>query len=389
MNPIKLFGLVAALLGGVFFLSTMGVGEKGLTPQGEERSGGSFDLGALFGGGSISLTGEKPAPELPEQTRWADFYGWEAGYPGMATANDGVAFIHQAVANYPNIKKMQQSRRLPRPASYSLIKPSDRCAPRPLRVNEVLANISTGTGQYVVDFHYFSAWEMAKDTTKWLERAVGPRQDRDPSDLPGGHPVKVVDVVLTDTSGPLYLLLQNRYGNAILWNLIAAEGVEIAHIAMIGHNAAVTPIPGDYDIEFLRAGRDNCVPQVAREPANHWEMFTSPGGQAQDYADKARNAYAAYNAWFQKHFRRFAEDSVVGFDTTPAVLWGPMPAEPIPYRSVQDSHVVAVETDYVFTAEAPERHAFMLETQLALLAEAAGGDLSLIFPEPMTREVAQ
>ena len=60
-----------------------------------------------------------------------------------------------------------------------------------------------------------------------------------------------LDVFLTDTSAPLYLVLQNM-GTGIVWNLHTAPDGTIAHVALIGADfSGVANLPADTSVEAL------------------------------------------------------------------------------------------------------------------------------------------
>jgi len=252
----------------------------------------------------------------------------------------------------------------------------------------VLANVSIGRGERRSGMQAYSDAQLAESTSKALAVALKHGRRIQESHLHDNHGLPVVNVVLTDTSAPLYLVLQNRQDD-VLWNIHPAPGVQIAHMAVIGPGiAAVNPPPGDYDVEFLQSGSD-CLPDVARQPAPFWRALkTHDKAEALAALNRLNDAYYAYDTWFRARFGQGSEDDVVGYDLTNHVLVGPMPdsAETrVPFRRLDRAEVLVTRTDNVFVSPKRRHRGLTAALHASLLTEAAGGDVDAIFPSPMTR----
>ncbi len=382
MSPTQLFLAFAAMLGAVVFLSF--TGETGLSAaddSGVENSSG-FSLSQIFGG-PVDLMGEAPDKVSdPEKLRRPEFYGWKAKHPGVAAYGDRILLLRDIVSNYP--------REVQYPASYRVASFDPTCTPRPLGDGEALANVSVGRADLESGMLAFSTATLVKANLYWLEQNYKKSAYIDDEDIIGDHKgLPIVNVIVTDTSAPQYLVLQHWLGK-VLWNVVPAPGVEIAHIAVIGPGAALSPPPGDYDVQFLSTRGSDCVPVVARNPRQTWEMFLRMDGvDKSEYEQKARTAFTTYDFWFRQHFKRSAEFDVVGFDTTQHALVGPVPETPIPYRPLTGADVLVTEFDYIFVAPPDVRDPFLMQAQLDMLTVAAGGDLGLLTPEPMLRETEE
>ncbi|MAQ82135.1 MAG: hypothetical protein CMH12_02760 [Maritimibacter sp.] len=381
MSPVQLFLAFAAMCGAVVFLSLM--------PDESGGSDGVVDLMAedgiasqIFGGG---LTAATPSDDTenetdPNKLRSADFYGWKAKDYGVAAYGDSILHLNTIVEDYP--------RGLQYPASYRFAGFDPSCTPRPPREDEVIANVSVGYGDRPSGLQAFDTDALIKASLSWLERKYKGSANLTPSQLvPDRDGMAIIDVIVTDTSAPQYLVLQHWMSD-VLWNVMLAPGVEVSHIAVVGPGGALNPPWGDYDIQFLSTRAADCVPRVARTPRPTWEMVSRPGaGQmSQDYLAEARAAYDNYTAWFLTHFDNFAESNVVGFYVTKHVLVGPVPTTPIPYRALEGAEVLVTEKDYVFVSPPEVRDPFLIQVQLDILSDAAGGDLALLAPAPMQRE---
>lgn len=388
MGPNKLLLAFAGLIGVAVFL---GVYKDDLSGGDENTAGGGdgtvtglvVDMG---GGGGVSLTNTDIDPDAdPEKLRAADMFGWKSYPPAMAAADDTILNAHAVLTGLPTKRRLRQQ-----PADYRILAHETGCTPRPPQAGERLVNISIGRAERPTDLHAYSEAEMAEDSLKWLTQVLNGKNYLKDDGIVRDHFVPVADVVLTDRSAPLYLVLQNGR-NDVLWNLHAVPGVRIAHVATISAGTvALNPVPGEYGIQMFRAGGE-CVPKVARRPMEFWGLFQ----REQDdelRAIQARMAgnHATYDAWFRKAFGQPSEQGTIGFDLTHHVLVGPVPENKearVPYRPIQGATVLITPQDYIFTAPKRDRVAFMMDLQRQLIAEAAGGDMAALSPAPMERTV--
>ena len=118
-------------------------------------------------------------------------------------------------------------------------------------------------------------------------------------------------------------------------------------------------------------------------------MLTLDIGSSRDnYSDRANADFAAYDAWFRRTFGQGSEDNVVGAANVSHVLIGPAPRTPetrVPYRPISGAEVLVTGTDHIIALPKKQRVAKMMGIQRALAAKAAGGNLAMLFPEPMMR----
>ena len=339
-----------------------------------------FSLGGLLGGGMLSNS--QPVVNDAEQTRRSEFYGWYITSPGVISAVDQLHLITDVVDGYPMAQRPQ------RPASMIAIPSTTSCDLRPLGDSEVLANVVIGEASVDSDLHVYSDTVMAADTAYWIGQTLLKSNFISDSDIVKDHPMPIADVIITDTSGPIYLLLQHQFGS-VLWNIHLAPGVELAHVAMVARGPRAFSAPsGAYEVQALEPG-GACAPGAARKPAKHWEMLTLDIGSSRDnYSDRANADFAAYDAWFRRTFGQGSEDNVVGAANVSHVLIGPAPRTPetrVPYRPISGAEVLVTGTDHIIALPKKQRVAKMMGIQRALAAKAAGGNLAMLFPEPMMR----
>ena len=210
-----------------------------------------------------------------------------------------------------------------------------------------------------------------------------------------------LDVIVTDTSAPLYLVLQNM-GPGVIWNLQAAPEVEIAHVAVIGSDfSGVANLPPDTTLEALlvgdfvppyQYGADDtpraCMIRPWRNPQPDWigSLKTEAGSLAsQNQMYSYAKGYQAYNGWFTATLGVDAATNMITARDAAHVLLGPKPAEPLSYRGLAGQDIRLMEADYLFVGDAAARKDAAAQLHLGLMSVAAGGDISALNPPALER----
>lgn len=210
-----------------------------------------------------------------------------------------------------------------------------------------------------------------------------------------------LDVFVTDTSAPLYLVLQNM-GPGVIWNLQAAPDVEIAHVAIIGSDfSGVANLPPATTVEALlvsdfvptyQYGADDtpraCMIRPWRNPQPDWigSLKTQAGSlTAQNQMYSYTKGYQAYNRWFTQTLGVDAASNTITARDAAHVLLGPQPAEPLVYRSIAGRDIHMMEADNQFFGDATTRKDAAERLHLDLLTAAVGGDISALDPPALER----
>ncbi len=326
----------------------------------------------------------------PEDLRKASLYGWKSYKPGVAGEGDAVHILDDIIDGHPGRQRKPQ-----RPADYRMQRHAKTCEFRRPQAGERIVNAHIGQTLNPSDLHVYSEAEMAEDTRAWLAAHFTRPNSITEKTIVRDHDVPIADIVITDTSAPIYLILQNREGS-VLWNIHTAPGVHIAHIVTVGpKTVALNPPPGDYGVDMLLAG-PGCAPIPAREPQDWWLIlhkmeqlrWDDEKAELQAEIDGLYSAHRDYDLWFHDAFGQPSETGVIGFDLTDYLLAGPAPETPqarLSYRPIEGSTVLVSEQDYIFTAPERARVAFMMGLQHDFIATAAGGDVAALYPEPMQR----
>lgn len=154
---------------------------------------------------------------------------------------------------------------------------------------------------------------------------------------------KPVDVLVTETRKPVYLVLSGQ--QPVLWMLHLAEGAQIEAIAVIGGSAqAIANVPEGVEVRFVitqSSWQRSCAVSPARPVTPSWEMIEMQQRPAGSFWRKKlinyELAHREYHKWL---VARVGEpDHVVTAEGTAHMLAGPKPAKRIAYRSLKGASV--------------------------------------------------
>ncbi len=272
------------------------------------------------------------------------------------------------------------------PATLNIVSPMISCYFREPAEGEKLAKVYVGRGQVRTPVFAASKQTIAKRVEDWIEhyKVRGNRVTSRAS--VNSDSMKLVDVIVTDTSAPLYLVLQAETGNT-LWNLNLTEGVELAHVAVIGQGATgVANIDESIPIEFMNnQAADECGVIPVRKPADHWLFVQrAKADKSSVYKDamkKNKEMYKKYATWFERSFNVPSEKSVIGLNEASHFIVGPLPetmGARVTYKPLKDAHVkIASETFIIATNKATyvKEHDALISGHVMKLV---GGDLSTL-----------
>ena len=388
-RAIALIVLVLAFVGGGFVF--MQIGSSSGTDQQTEVSGASI-LTAAQGWLSkgIRETETLNSNEAPAAVRTLTEQGWVIDGPGVANADRtelSLADVAQTVITAPEASADLE---------LSAFDVNATCEVRKPKKDEVVHNIRLEHGIAETDLHVLSDAEITEALIKHITGVTS----RDKAHLVGSmakRPMAAVDVFVTDTAGPLYLVLQGFNADTI-WNLQLADGVKLAHVVMIGENSGLAGMPEGTTFEALRisdfvtnfefGSNDEFTPCMIapwRTPEPHWPAFQKAQNgnmlfenQMHSYEAGAR----AFAAWYSEALGRDTSKNLVSAKAAVHVLAGPVPAIPVTLSPLSGRSVHVTQNDRFIRGDD-----VLKQSHDDLLAAAIGGDIALLDPEPM--EVAQ
>lgn len=265
---------------------------------------------------------------------------------------------------------------------------------------EKIVNVRVSNALLSAPIQAFSNVQLANRLLGNIAGVTRHGEAYDHSDQVNGQKTSL-DVFVTDTTAPLYLVLQNM-GTGIIWNIHTAPDVTIAHVAIVssGLSGLVAP-PIETTFEALlvsdfvpahRFGLDDeireCMIRPWRNPQPDWigSIKAERGNmlyenQMYTYAQ----GHVAYNSWYTQTLGVDASTNLVTARDAAHVLVGPKPSAPMPYRSMAGQDVHLMETDIMFTGDTATRQTITADLHNDLLLAAIGADITALNPAAMER----
>ena len=282
--------------------------------------------------------------------------------------------------------------------------PFDRNASCMLRkplAAEAVVNVRIDNGLLPAPVQAFSAAALSDQLMQNVTAVTQDGQIYDHSAQVDGT-LTTVDVFLTDTSAPLYLVLQNM-GPGIVWNIHAGPNVTVAHVAIIAAQTSglaniddattfdavlVSDFVTPYSIGDDDQPRD-CMIRPWRNPQADWlgnqaaaAGDTTIAAQMQSYT----KGYAAYNTWFTDTFGIDASTDVITAKEAAHVLYGPLPVDALRYRPLDGQDIHLMRTEHIIIGDDEARSTTVANLHEQTLLAAVSGDISSLNPAPIERD---
>jgi hypothetical protein len=272
------------------------------------------------------------------------------------------------------------------PAKIELIARKGTCSFDPPKDNEIVGKAMVNKGNMPVGV-FATTRENIGDKAKTYIRN---RQDKgDDAVLPidsVGDMMSVVDVIVTETSKPVYLVLSHAHD--VVFNIHLAPDAKLSRIALIGlGTAGVANVPSDIPVESLDgAAFSACKIATLRQPADHWTLVedAKSNPNLKEEMPKIYGFASRYASWFKNNFKVPFEPNLAGASFASHILIGPAPETPdarVPFKTMNGSVVRISKRDVVYAG----LHADYREQKKTMIIEAAtkaaGGDLASIAPK--------
>jgi len=277
---------------------------------------------------------------------------------------------------------------------------NERCELRTVGSAEKVTGVRIENALLSAPLYAFSDQQLADQMLENVETVTKGAFESDPLAGLAGEKTSL-DVFVTDTSAPLYLVLQNM-GPGVIWNLQVAPNVQIAHVAIIGSDfSGVTNLPTDTTVEALLVGdfiaphqygaddvARSCMIRPWRMPQADWiGSLKSEAGSLvfQNQLYSYTKGFEAYNRWFTATLGVDAATNMITARDAAHVLLGPAPEAPFAYSTLADQDVQLMEAEHLITGTPAERVAAAQRLHRDLLTAALGGDLAALNPPAMER----
>ena len=278
------------------------------------------------------------------------------------------------------------------PSKIVVAQTSTECRFQKPAAGEMIGNVHIGRSHIGLKYmaapiFAFSRSELAERTKQFI---AAYKQDGDENALPSdavNDRLRAVDVVVTETAKPVYLVLQNE-ASSVLWNIHAAPGVKIAHVAVISSGTAgIANLDPAIPVEFMNQPvLEHCKVVPARKPAKDW-LFVQQVEVDPSLTDKLKqneDLYTAYSSWFHDNFGIDGEDDVVGIQEASQVLVGPLPATEearVAFKPLAGAEVRIAREDFVFAGSEDDYTAKHEQMVLEMATKMAGGNLQSLRPD--------
>ncbi|MEM8870738.1 MAG: hypothetical protein AAGE38_10085 [Pseudomonadota bacterium] len=360
-------------------------------PASATPSGPGSALSALLGGvGAVPLSGHpaQASPKRESQTGrvWAS--------PTVLNDSRAAVAISEIVEDYvaPGPADMLAEARLFDKSPVCWFK-----SPEP---GQKVVSVNLEQALHPAPVTAFNTVEMVEAVTRTVERVTRKNGQETELHLAAGD-VRVVDVFVTDSSAPIYLVLQSLAAN-IIWNIHTAGDATVAHAALVGPGVSGIIVDSDQTkVEAMvisdfvgshRFGADDtirdCMIRPWRKPRPEWQAWQKAerGNQLMtNQIESYAKGYAAYDAWFTRVFGTSAAAGTLSAQGASHVLVGPIPDTKLSYRPISGAEAQIVRTDHVILGDADTRRAEAQAQHLELLTRAAGGDIAMLRPAVQNR----
>ncbi len=185
------------------------------------------------------------------------------------------------------------------------------------------------------------------------------------------RPLDVIDVFVTETAKPVYLVLTSP--SKVVWNVHPAAGVTIKRIVLIGHETvAVATAELNTPVNILR-----CAPPLVRDPQPHWGFVRNEKerGIGTELLGKNRAQHRKFSFWFKQNFSVWSDHNLAVANKANHALIGPVPTDleaRVEYKSVADRKVrITDHEDLVISTKDAFKKLYF--EQVKQLADEIGG----------------
>ena len=218
------------------------------------------------------------------------------------------------------------------------------------------------------------------------------------------HGLRVVDVFVTDNEAPLYLTLQSVSG--VAWRLHLADGVKLAHIALIGERSGAlleppqgVPFEAILSRDFMRrsarspfpsdsARPKECFVFPSRKPDASWTALQEANkgkSTSRNLMTKAQEGFDNFDQWHRAALGLPADQGMIEAFKAETVLIGPQPAAGATFRTAPANRLIITRDEHIVIGDTAALERDMQALHEGMIATAAGGDISMLSPPKMTR----
>jgi hypothetical protein len=319
---------------------------------------------------------DSPPQGNPADSLKTDRFGYKVGSNVIVGKDNSLSWLKAVVAGYAPLEGQ-------RPAKIGWLETTQSCKfPLP-SVGDKLVQVHTNDTDQVSDVFALSQADVLERAQAYVSQWQSDGKDPGVNSNRSGDRLRVVNVIVTETEAPVYLVLAGGFDT--LWNIQKSENARISRVAIIGtRNAGIVNLGADTPVSVLAGNAaKGCKVSPSRRPQPFWRVVEAAkdGDQISKEAVASRNAiHARYDSWFRGSFGKASEEVTIGIDQMNHAIVGPLPASPddrLPYRGLTDATVQLARTDYAFFAASRQdydsKHSELVTKKAQQLA---GGDLT-------------
>lgn len=260
--------------------------------------------------------------------------------------------------------------------------PLEHCKFRAPTSEEAVHHIHVGGGTQQTPVYAISNKQIAKRAKRFVDSYItykGKIPAR--SHFTGPDALGLVNVIVTDTTSPAYLVLTSQ--NNTVWNIHKAENATISQIAIVGGKiSGIANVPDGTPVSAITGRKlKTCRINPARKPQEDWGFMQNLQDTSYGQDTITKNfAYAdAYSTWFYNNFGKSSHVEFIGALGVSAALAGPVPQnakDRVPYSPLEGATLMITEQDHLFITSPDDYRARNLTLVKKAAEKAAGGDLS-------------
>ena len=317
-----------------------------------------------------SHAGEAPQDYLDDGSD-----GLQARGPIAASAGNRPVFIADVISGY----RTQVDRDIP--AEITTIRQITGCRPTPPLAGSIVGHVTAGSSGIDLAMSTYNDTHLAAGVQQLvnLYRSSGTSMMLDVS----GPSYESYDVAVTETSAPIYLVLETG-GRNRMWNIHSAPGARIERVVLLGGTqAGVANLDPVVPVEvILDDGLQACAIQPTYELNDGNRLFQSvaagtvSAAEAEERLGQIRDRVAAYDIWFRDTFGVAASTSRIGFDQGTISVIGPVPGPEEPkavYASINGSKIrMTQDRFFEIRGQTPEGEGFEARVKAIALTFAFG-----------------
>jgi hypothetical protein len=168
------------------------------------------------------------------------------------------------------------------------------------------------------------------------------------------EPVALTNVVVTDTSQPLHIVLGGM--SRVIYNFQIAPGVKITGVSLLAaSHSGVANLPTDIPLAVLGPTNvSSCNALPHHKPQSHWQLAVlarERDANAQTALNRLHDVHKRFSSYFQSNFGVDSESRMIGGEGISNYLVGLAPNDlklRVPYKSLHGATVRMTRPEKIF-----------------------------------------